>query len=515
MKIYNNNVGLTIIEMLVAITIVSMILLGITGTFQSFARFNSWLVQFSQVQKTSFQDLLIIKESFEKNLKFSQTVPLALNIESVLAREKDSLLFHYLGAVKDSSGTQLSILDDRGNLALHNGAFFSGMVKVGSDLYQVDTGNHIIRKISLTLESEEIFVGAFGVPGDDDTDTQVGEYDSGNSSGSISPHFRNPTGIAYHNGKLYLSDTGNHVIRLIDISSKNVTTLAGNSGLAGNSEGPSTSAFFSYPTGIAVNDINGDIYISDTGNHLIKKISAGIVTSILGSGEAANSSNYEPDVVQYKKFSLNTPLQLTYDSQKSDLYINDFANKRILRMGDVGPVSKMTVKDAFYGGINIYDDPLSKRHLLVQNLLSSEIDQIATDDLSLIPFLAQGIFSGFNESDYIYYDFIAHNNDFIISGIKKSNNSSATLKLQASTSSAIIWYGDGGILSQTRIWDEKALIFNSFSDVLGKNLITEMKLRANPTNLNTNRRELLLKYFKKHESTGDAIEEKYSLILGE
>ncbi|MBT4936636.1 hypothetical protein HON22_01850, partial [Candidatus Peregrinibacteria bacterium] len=392
--------------------------------------------------------------------------------------------------------------------------FFSGMIKVGGSLYHVDTGNHIIRKTDLALETDEIFVGAFGVPGDDNTNVKVGTYDPGNSAGTINPHFRNPTGIAYYNGKLYLSDTGNHAIRIIDIASKAVSTLAGNAGLAGNAEGPSTSAFFSYPTGIVANDINGDIYVSDTGNHLIKKISAGIVSTVLGTGEAFNNSNYETDVLKLKSFALNTPLQLSYDSKKSDLYINDFANKRILKMEAGGVVQKITVKDSFYGGIQMHEDALAKRYVLIQDLINAEIIQLATSDLSISPVVNQGSFSGLIESDYVYNNFIKNNDDFLVAGIKNANNSSALIKLQASTASAVIWYGDGGTLGQTKVWDEKAQVFSDFIDIFGKTLITEMKTRINPTNTNADKRELLLKYFNKHESTDSSIEEKYSIMLG-
>ncbi len=89
------------------------------------------------------------------------------------------------------------------------------------------------------------------------------------SSGTIAS-FRTPWGIAVNvNGIVYVADTGNHRIRKVTLSGV-VTTLAG-TGSVGSVDGTGDTASFNFPSGVAV-DSNGNIYIADFSNHKIRKI---------------------------------------------------------------------------------------------------------------------------------------------------------------------------------------------------------------------------------------------------
>jgi sugar lactone lactonase YvrE len=84
-----------------------------------------------------------------------------------------------------------------------------------------------------------------------------------------------PTGVAVDgNGNLYIADAGNNVIRKVDAKTQVISTIAGNSlaGFAGDG-GPASNSQLSLPGGVFV-DANGNIYIADTGNNRIRKISA-------------------------------------------------------------------------------------------------------------------------------------------------------------------------------------------------------------------------------------------------
>ena len=83
-------------------------------------------------------------------------------------------------------------------------------------------------------------------------------------------------------GNIYVADTGNSVIRKITANGT-VSTLAGIAGVSGALDGAAATATFAIPSGVTV-DAAGNVYVADTGNHKIRKISvAGIVTTIAGA----------------------------------------------------------------------------------------------------------------------------------------------------------------------------------------------------------------------------------------
>src|SRR5436190_781740 len=75
------------------------------------------------------------------------------------------------------------------------------------------------------------------------------------------------------NGNLFVSDTGNHTIRQITPAGV-VTTVAGLAGQSGLTDATGSAARFNSPLGIAIST-NGTIYVADCGNHLIRAISPG------------------------------------------------------------------------------------------------------------------------------------------------------------------------------------------------------------------------------------------------
>lgn len=95
--------------------------------------------------------------------------------------------------------------------------------------------------------------------------------------------FRNPSGLAFDSaGYLYVSDYGNHTIRRIDPGGV-VTTYAGSAGVSGSLDGSVGTARFSYPRGLVV-DSGGNIIVADWGNNTIRMISpGGMVSTLAGS----------------------------------------------------------------------------------------------------------------------------------------------------------------------------------------------------------------------------------------
>ena len=156
------------------------------------------------------------------------------------------------------------------------GAQFNFPRKAAADsagnLYVVDTGNQILRKIT-PAGVVTTLAGGVGVTG---TNDGPGTY----------ARFNTPLGVAVDaTGNAYVADTYNHTIRKVTAGGV-VTTLAGTPGGAGTNNGTGTAAKFNYPYGLAV-DTNGTVYVADSYNHVIRKITAaGVVTTfaIFGTG---------------------------------------------------------------------------------------------------------------------------------------------------------------------------------------------------------------------------------------
>jgi uncharacterized protein (TIGR03437 family) len=123
-------------------------------------------------------------------------------------------------------------------------------------------------------------------------------------------------------GNLYIADTLNDRVRRV--SGGTITTVAGNgnNGFSGDG-GPATSAALEIPTGVAV-DSAGNIYIADSDNNRIREVSGGTITTVAGNGIPAFSGDGGPAT----SASLNNPQGLAVDSA-GILYFGDVLNLRI------------------------------------------------------------------------------------------------------------------------------------------------------------------------------------------
>jgi hypothetical protein len=114
---------------------------------------------------------------------------------------------------------------------------------------------------------------------------------AGDGGAASAATLANPSGVAYDtSGNQFIADAQNHVVRKIS-SSGVITTIAG-SGVEGygGDGGAATAAFLDTPTGVAV-DSGGNLYIADSHNHCIRRVSAGIITTITGTGKPGFSGD--------------------------------------------------------------------------------------------------------------------------------------------------------------------------------------------------------------------------------
>jgi sugar lactone lactonase YvrE len=177
------------------------------------------------------------------------------------------------------------------------------------NVYVADSANHKIRKISPS-----------GV-----VTTLAGSGQKGFVDGAgAEAGFMDPKGVALDSiGNIYVGDMKNHCIRKITPGGV-VTTLAG-SGKLGSENGRGAEASFNRPFGPAV-DGQGNIYVADSGNNLIRKITpSGVVFTIAGSGKAGSEDGYESAA------SFNTPWGVAVD-RFGAVYVSDHNSFKIRKI---------------------------------------------------------------------------------------------------------------------------------------------------------------------------------------
>jgi hypothetical protein len=204
-------------------------------------------------------------------------------------------------------------------------------------VFVADQGNSSIRRVAAD-GTTSTFAGLSGSAGSTD----------GTGTGA---RFNRPHDVAIDSGgNLFVADTGNSSIRKVTPAGV-VTTFAGTSGAGGSTDGAGTAARFSSPYAIAVGADNS-VYVADTGNHLIRKITpAGVVTTLAGTAGVAGSADGQGTAA-----SFNAPRSIAVDAS-GIVYVGDRPGStfawRIRRISAAGQVT--TISSTTYGDVTDVD----------------------------------------------------------------------------------------------------------------------------------------------------------------
>ena len=193
----------------------------------------------------------------------------------------------------------------------------SDILNTEKGLIIADAGNHAIR----IIENNQVYtLAGTGKPG----------YQDGRG---VTAQFHSPCALAADEmGNIYVSDSSNHCIRKID-SAGTVTTVAGTPGLAGFQDGGRETSLLCQPNGLAY--YNGVLYIADTGNQRIRMLQDGSLKTIAGGGKEQYEGTplyvggWQDGIGVNARF--NDPAKLATD-KFGNLFITDTGNNMIRRM---------------------------------------------------------------------------------------------------------------------------------------------------------------------------------------
>ncbi len=206
-------------------------------------------------------------------------------------------------------------------------------VDTNGNVYVPDEDNCTIRKVT-PVGTNWVVTTLAGLGGTDASDNPLhpGSADGTNSAA----RFSYPCGVALDSvGNLYVTDTGNHTIRKVAPVGTNwvVTTLAGKAGSPGSADGTNSAARFNTPLGVAL-DSAGNLYVADFNNDTIRKVTPvgtnWVVTTLAGKAGSPGSADGTNSAARF-----NGPTGVTVDSA-GNAYVSDYGNDTIRKVTPVG-----------------------------------------------------------------------------------------------------------------------------------------------------------------------------------
>ena len=210
--------------------------------------------------------------------------------------------------------------------------------------------------------------------------TIAGTGTEGSSNGNGSPtsvQLSRPNGLALDAaGNLYIADTNNHRIRKLSADETTITTIAGTV-THGNADGNGnpTSVQLNFPHAVAV-DTAGNVYFADTFNHRVRKINAAgtAITTVIGTGHEGSTLSSPTQT------RLRYPWGVEVD-RFGNVFVSDTVNHRILRLDDSGSLLTVIADSGASlqspRGIHLIDDgPNDPGRLLIADTSNHRIREL-------------------------------------------------------------------------------------------------------------------------------------------
>ncbi|KAL0484034.1 NHL repeat-containing protein [Acrasis kona] len=218
-------------------------------------------------------------------------------------------------------------------------------------VYIADSGNYRLRSVRRSNLNINTVVGSGSI-----------YYDGDGNLATLS-HINQPHGVATDsiNNLVYIADTYNRLIRVVDRSNGLLTTFAGNGQGAFNGDNIiATNANFGELTWLEVDSINNLVYIADAGFNRIRFVNrtSGRINTIAGT----TTAGYNNDSILASSAKLNRPFSLAVDSINNLVYISDSGNHRV-RVVDRSTGYITTVAGTGIAGYNGDDIPATSAHL--------------------------------------------------------------------------------------------------------------------------------------------------------
>jgi hypothetical protein len=207
----------------------------------------------------------------------------------------------------------------------------TGVHVEGTTLYIADSCNQRVRRVTVA-GTISTFAGSSAVPAGTAACSAGGYADGGGVP--TAAVLNRPEGVTASGGTVYIAEAGNHIVRQVNGGAISLT--AGMPATSGYADGGAASAQFAGPRAVAVDP--GGVLVADEGNHRLRRVEAGDVTSVGGTGgpEFCGDNHAAIDTS-----CLNNPGGLTATAS-GELYIMDGGNNRVRHI-DVATSSIRTV----------------------------------------------------------------------------------------------------------------------------------------------------------------------------